>query len=147
LIRKHRGKLLFGSSGSTRTLLLHISSPHTSHDATTTTTTTDPEYHPTALQNHPSIPDDATSHIATDDNILPPPQSQPLQPLGDAYQTEIKARRKQRFECMARYANRLAELKQDSVSGLGDTSTGRTTATIRATKSHDGDENKMSLKI
>lgn len=33
--------------------------------------------------------------------------------IGEVYQAEIKARRKQRQERMARYANRLAELKQD----------------------------------
>jgi serine/threonine protein kinase len=33
--------------------------------------------------------------------------------LGEAYQAEIEARRKQRQERMARYANRLAELKQE----------------------------------
>jgi dual specificity tyrosine-phosphorylation-regulated kinase 2/3/4 len=33
--------------------------------------------------------------------------------LGEAYQAEIEARRKQRQERMARYASRLAELKQD----------------------------------
>lgn len=37
--------------------------------------------------------------------------------LGDAYQAEIESRRKQRQERMARYASRLAELKQDDDDG------------------------------
>lgn len=37
--------------------------------------------------------------------------------LGDAYQAEIEVRRKQRQERMARYASRLAELKQDDDDG------------------------------
>ena len=36
--------------------------------------------------------------------------------LGEAYQVEIEARRKQRQERMARYANRLAELKQEGTT-------------------------------
>lgn len=36
--------------------------------------------------------------------------------LGEAYQAEIEARRKQRQERMARYANRLAELKQEGTT-------------------------------
>lgn len=43
-----------------------------------------------------------------------PPMTTPLSDtgLGEAYQEEIESRRKQRQERMARYANRLAELKQ-----------------------------------
>jgi serine/threonine protein kinase len=44
--------------------------------------------------------------------------------LGEAYQVEIEARRKQRKERMAKYANRLAELKQET-----GTTTGNGTAT------------------
>ena len=66
--------------------------------ATTTTTPTD-----MMLQTPPER-----------DRVL---QSRPADDmLGEAYQAEIEARRKQRQERMARYASRLAELKQEEES-------------------------------
>jgi serine/threonine protein kinase len=41
--------------------------------------------------------------------------------LGEAYQAEIEVRRKQRQERMARYASRLAELKQESTAAAATT--------------------------
>lgn len=42
--------------------------------------------------------------------------------LGEAYQAEIEARRRQRQERMARYASRLAELKQEDLHNFKDSS-------------------------
>ena len=48
---------------------------------------------------------------------LPPDSPASSSLLGEAYQAEIEARRKQRQERMARYASRLAELKHESSEG------------------------------
>ena len=65
--------------------------------------------------------------------------------IGDAYQAEIEARRKQRQERMAKYASRLAELKQDgtnsgsgvSGSGTGSSTVDKATVAAVAARSHE----------
>jgi len=56
------------------------------------------------------IQEDAVIRARSDDNMKSPD-------LGDVYQEEIETRRKQRQERMARYANRLAELKVGTSEG------------------------------
>ena len=55
--------------------------------------------------------------------------------LGEAYQAEIEARRKQRQERMARYASRLAELKQDTTSPTGSCMTAIGSSAVSASAS------------